>query len=146
MSCPPIPGTAILLKPGIIFGGVLQHDCPKSRSIGYFLEPIIMLAPFAKRPVQLTLKGITTDEHDLSVCFFYFLKRKIGLIHSQVGGSFADSNIAPSTTLWNFKWVRTTGEFNLSNGEQDHRRHTSRLKNEGRLLKEAVRFSFCAQS
>lgn len=74
MSCPPIPGTAILLKPGIIFGGVLQHDCPKSRSIGYFLEPIIMLAPFAKRPVQLTLKGITTDEHDLSVCFFLLSK------------------------------------------------------------------------
>jgi hypothetical protein len=67
-------------------------------------------------------------------------------MHSQVGGSFADSNIAPSTALWNFKWVRTTGEFNLSNGEQDHKRHNSRLKSEGRLLKGAARFSFCAQS
>jgi RNA 3'-terminal phosphate cyclase-like protein len=43
------------------------HDCPLSRSIGYFLEPIIMLAPFAKKPLNLTLRGITTDEHDLSV-------------------------------------------------------------------------------
>lgn len=60
-------GTAILLKPGIIAGGSLVHDCPLSRSVGYFLEPIIMLAPFAKRPVQLTLRGITTDDNDLSV-------------------------------------------------------------------------------
>jgi RNA 3'-terminal phosphate cyclase-like protein len=29
-----------------------------------------MLAPFAKKPLQLTLRGITTDEHDLSVGIF----------------------------------------------------------------------------
>ena len=34
---------------------------------GYFLEPVIMLAPFAKKPLHLTLRGITTDEQDLSV-------------------------------------------------------------------------------
>ncbi|CAA7271532.1 unnamed protein product [Cyclocybe aegerita] len=61
-----VTGTAILLKPGIILGGPLQHDCPLSRAVGYFLEPVIKLAPFAKHPVNLTLKGITTDEHDLS--------------------------------------------------------------------------------
>jgi RNA 3'-terminal phosphate cyclase-like protein len=60
-------GTAILLKPGIITGGPITHDCPVSRSIGYFLEPLIMLAPFAKRPLQLTLRGVTSDEYDLSV-------------------------------------------------------------------------------
>lgn len=60
-------GTAILLRPGIILGGTLQHDCPTSRSIGYFLEPIVRLAPFAKKPIYLTLKGVTTDEHDFSV-------------------------------------------------------------------------------
>ena len=62
-----VPGTAILLKPGIIAGGPVTHECPLSRSIGYFLEPVIMLAPFAKKPLQLTLRGITTDENDLSV-------------------------------------------------------------------------------
>lgn len=60
-------GTAILLKPGIISGGPITHECPLSRSVGYFIEPIIMLAPFAKKPLQLTIRGITTDEHDLSV-------------------------------------------------------------------------------
>ena len=61
-------GTAILLKPGIIAGGNVVHDCPASRSVGYFLEPAVMLAPFAKKPFQLTLRRITTDENDLSVC------------------------------------------------------------------------------
>lgn len=73
-------GTAILLKPGIISGGVLSHDCPTSRSIGYFLEPIIQLAPFAKQPVQLTLKGVTTDENDLSVRTHIFV---MGLINGK---------------------------------------------------------------
>ncbi len=61
-------GTAILVKPGIISGGPVVHECPLSRSIGYFLEPIIMLAPFSKKPLALTLRGITTDDKDLSVC------------------------------------------------------------------------------
>jgi len=62
-----LTGTAILLKPGMISGGVVTHDCPLSRSLGYFLEPVIMIAPFAKKPLHLTLKGITTDDKDLSV-------------------------------------------------------------------------------
>ncbi|THH12519.1 hypothetical protein EW146_g7617 [Bondarzewia mesenterica] len=61
-----LTGTAILIKPGIIAGGPVKHDCPPSRSIGYFLEPIIMLAPFSKHPLDLTLRGITTDDKDLS--------------------------------------------------------------------------------
>ncbi|KAG2020137.1 RNA-3'-phosphate cyclase [Coprinopsis cinerea AmutBmut pab1-1] len=77
-----VTGTAILVKPGIIAGGPVQHECPLSRSIGYFLEPIIMLAPFAKRPFQLTLRGITTDEHDLSVD----LLRTVTLPHLQFFG------------------------------------------------------------
>jgi RNA 3'-terminal phosphate cyclase-like protein len=60
-------GTAILLKPGIILGGTVQHECSLSRAVGYYLEPVIMLAPFAKKPMHLMLKGITSDEHDLSV-------------------------------------------------------------------------------
>jgi RNA 3'-terminal phosphate cyclase-like protein len=64
-------GTAIMLRPGVILGGTLSHECPLSRSIGYFLEPIIMIAPFAKRPFDLTIRGITTDDKDLSASIFY---------------------------------------------------------------------------
>ncbi|KAJ3787435.1 18S rRNA biogenesis protein [Lentinula aff. detonsa] len=77
-----VTGTAILLKPGIIAGGPLVHDCPLSRSVGYFLEPVIMLAPFAKRPIQLTLRGITTDDNDLSAD----LIRTVTLPHLQLFG------------------------------------------------------------
>lgn len=45
----------------------MVHDCPLSRSVGYFLEPVVALAPFSKQPLMLTLRGITTDEKDLSV-------------------------------------------------------------------------------
>lgn len=68
--CPsrsPGTGTAILLKPGVITGGPIVHDCPLSRSVGYFLEPVIMIAPFSKMPFNLILRGITTDDSDLSV-------------------------------------------------------------------------------
>ncbi|KAG6898336.1 hypothetical protein C0992_009011 [Termitomyces sp. T32_za158] len=77
-----VTGTAILLKPGVILGGALTHDCPLSRSIGYYLEPIILLAPFCKTPLQLTLRGITTDENDLSVD----LLRTVTLPHLQLFG------------------------------------------------------------
>ncbi|KDQ61031.1 hypothetical protein JAAARDRAFT_125343 [Jaapia argillacea MUCL 33604] len=77
-----LTGTAILLKPGIIAGGPVTHECPLSRSIGYFLEPIIMIAPFAKKPLQLTLRGVTTDDYDLSAD----LIRTVTLPHLELFG------------------------------------------------------------
>ncbi|KAF9813134.1 hypothetical protein IEO21_05745 [Rhodonia placenta] len=77
-----VTGTAILLKPGVIAGGPVVHDCPTSRSVGYFLEPVIMLAPFSKKPLQLTLRGITSDDQDLSVD----LIRTVTLLHLQLFG------------------------------------------------------------
>ena len=62
-----ITGTSILVKPGVIIGGQITHECPLTRSVGYFLEPLIMLAPFAKKPMNITLRGVTTDDKDLSV-------------------------------------------------------------------------------
>lgn len=54
-------------KPGSITGGMVTHDCGKTRSIGYFLEGIMPLAPFSKAPFALTLTGITNTEEDVSV-------------------------------------------------------------------------------
>ncbi|KAI8846487.1 RNA 3'-terminal phosphate cyclase/enolpyruvate transferase [Chytridium lagenaria] len=34
-------GTSILFRPGVIYGGKVEHDCPTSRGIGYFLEPMV---------------------------------------------------------------------------------------------------------
>ncbi|KAJ3345523.1 hypothetical protein HDU83_004030 [Entophlyctis luteolus] len=60
-------GTSLLFRPGIITGGRISHDCPNSRAIGYFLEPILALAPFCKSPLALTLNGITNDNIDVCV-------------------------------------------------------------------------------
>ncbi|KAL7750747.1 hypothetical protein RI367_003704 [Sorochytrium milnesiophthora] len=58
-------GTSLLFVPGILIGGQCSHECPTSRAIGYFLEPVIALAPFSKKPIALTLTGITSDDHSL---------------------------------------------------------------------------------
>lgn len=97
MSSRPNIGTAILLKPGIIAGGTVVHDCPLSRSIGYFLEPIVMLAPFSKKPLHLTLRGITSDDRDLSV------STTMLLCHHQltlfVGRPRSDCHPTPSSVI-----------------------------------------------
>lgn len=60
-------GTSFQYKPGQITGGLVKHDCSGGRSVGYFLEPLLQLAPYAKTPVNLTLSGITTDNLDIGV-------------------------------------------------------------------------------
>ncbi|KAJ3303045.1 hypothetical protein HDU76_005422 [Blyttiomyces sp. JEL0837] len=60
-------GTTLVYRPGVIMGGTVYHECPNSRAIGYFLEPVIALAPFAKKPVELTLTGVTNDNVDVCV-------------------------------------------------------------------------------
>jgi len=54
----------------VIIGGKIQHDCPTSRAIGYFLEPLIALAPFSKLPFEITMMGITNNNLDISVSKF----------------------------------------------------------------------------
>lgn len=77
-----VTGTALFLKPGVITGGAITHDCPLTRSVGYFLEPMIQLAPFAKTPMRLTLRGITTDGSDFSADTI----RTVTLPHLQLFG------------------------------------------------------------
>ncbi|CAG8460873.1 10022_t:CDS:2 [Ambispora gerdemannii] len=60
-------GTSVLYKPGVIIGGKISHDCGTARAIGYYLEQMIAIAPFAKSPFNLTLSGITNDNVDVSI-------------------------------------------------------------------------------
>ncbi|KAL1199184.1 putative RNA 3'-terminal phosphate cyclase-like protein [Cardamine amara subsp. amara] len=61
-------GTILKFKPGIIMGGKnLVHNCDLTRSIGYYLEPLLVLGLFGKKPLSIRLKGITNDSRDLSV-------------------------------------------------------------------------------
>lgn len=54
-------GTSLTFIPGILLGG--SHDdiyyTDTSRGIGYYLEPLFLLAPFCKNKLEITLAGRT---------------------------------------------------------------------------------------
>lgn len=51
-------GTKLKYKPGIVMGGKnLVHDCGVHHAIGYFLEPLLVLGLFGKKPLSIRLKG-----------------------------------------------------------------------------------------
>lgn len=61
-------GTSLRYKPGFVTGGPgLEHDCGTARSIGYFLEPLALLALYGRKPLAITLRGITNDGLDPGV-------------------------------------------------------------------------------
>ncbi|TRY57211.1 hypothetical protein DNTS_003287 [Danionella cerebrum] len=60
-------GTVLFYQPGLLIGGSVDHDCCVQRSVGYYLEALLMLAPFVKTPLRALLKGVTNDSIDPSV-------------------------------------------------------------------------------
>ncbi|VDK18093.1 unnamed protein product [Anisakis simplex] len=60
-------GTQIHFVPGMIQGGSVSMDCGTERCLSYFLEPLLMLAPFCKRPLSARLTGVTNAPDELSV-------------------------------------------------------------------------------
>ncbi|CAN6674955.1 RNA 3'-terminal phosphate cyclase-like protein [Trichomonascus vanleenenianus] len=60
-------GTTVIYRPGVIIGGTVRHKCPLSRGVGYFIEPVLLLAPFGKKPLTLTLEGVTSSSKDTGV-------------------------------------------------------------------------------
>ncbi|KAF3423474.1 hypothetical protein E2986_10603 [Frieseomelitta varia] len=60
-------GTNLYYNPGLLYGGELEHDCSVQRGIGYYLEGIMILAPFCKKAVDIKLKGVTNNTIDPSV-------------------------------------------------------------------------------
>eukprot|EP00425_Heterocapsa_triquetra_P035495 CAMPEP_0195125752 /NCGR_PEP_ID=MMETSP0448-20130528/133555_1 /TAXON_ID=66468 /ORGANISM="Heterocapsa triquestra, Strain CCMP 448" /LENGTH=393 /DNA_ID=CAMNT_0040163405 /DNA_START=36 /DNA_END=1217 /DNA_ORIENTATION=- len=60
-------GTTLRYRPGQIIGGDgLVHTCPSSRGLVYFLEGLLLLAPLAKQPISVRLKGVTNGGPDPS--------------------------------------------------------------------------------
>ncbi|ESQ38703.1 hypothetical protein EUTSA_v10028736mg [Eutrema salsugineum] len=61
-------GTRVEYTPGTVMGGKnFVHDCALTRSISYYLEPLLVLGLFGKKPLSIRLKGITNDPRDPSV-------------------------------------------------------------------------------
>lgn len=60
-----VTGTVLKYQPGQIIGGnEIIHDCGLERNITYFLEALLLIAPFGKSPLNINLRGIT---HGLSL-------------------------------------------------------------------------------
>lgn len=60
-------GTSMYYSPGLLNGGEIEHDCSVQRGIGYYLEAIMILAPFCKTCVDLKLRGVTNNTIDPTV-------------------------------------------------------------------------------
>ncbi|XP_032394935.1 RNA 3'-terminal phosphate cyclase-like protein [Etheostoma spectabile] len=60
-------GTVLFYQPGLLYGGSVEHDCNLQRSVGYYLEALLMLAPFMKTSLKATLRGVTNDPTDPTV-------------------------------------------------------------------------------
>eukprot|EP00177_Eucheuma_denticulatum_P006266 GFKZ01011429.1.p1 GENE.GFKZ01011429.1~~GFKZ01011429.1.p1 ORF type:complete len:392 (+),score=58.74 GFKZ01011429.1:117-1292(+) len=59
-------GTSLFYKPGLLLGGSLSHDCHPSRPVTYYLQPLLLLAPFCKQPLSISLRGPTHGPSDPS--------------------------------------------------------------------------------
>ncbi|KAK9470749.1 RNA 3'-terminal phosphate cyclase/enolpyruvate transferase [Dipodascopsis tothii] len=60
-------GTTVVFRPGQIVNGTYTHNCPLSRGMGYYIEPLLLLAPFGKAALSVTFKGVTSNGVDIGV-------------------------------------------------------------------------------
>jgi len=52
-------GTTLRYRPGVLVGGAVEHECPASRGVGYFVEALLLLGLFGRKPLRATLRGVT---------------------------------------------------------------------------------------
>lgn len=98
-----VTGTSFLFHPGVLPGGSFQHACHVGRSIGYYLEILIPLAPFCKKPLDVMLSGITGEEgRDMTVSVVFTTL--------MIGGYDPNGNAAASASVWNHGWTGTSGK------------------------------------
>jgi RNA 3'-terminal phosphate cyclase len=93
-------GTTISFKPGFVAGTPATltksytHNCPVSKPIGYFLEPLLLLAAVGKAPTNIILNGVTCgDDNDPSVDLL-----RVGLLPVLKRFGIEDYELRVSTT------------------------------------------------
>ncbi|ODV83818.1 hypothetical protein CANARDRAFT_237076 [[Candida] arabinofermentans NRRL YB-2248] len=62
-------GTTVIYRPGLIIGGNLTHNCPPSKPCGYYIEPMLYLAPFSKKKFSIIFRGLTASKEDSGLEF-----------------------------------------------------------------------------
>lgn len=92
-------GTSLIYRPGLITGGSFSHDCPVSKSLSYYIIPMLMLAPFSKKKFSIVFKGLTSNKDEIGLDFikwgFIPLMDKFGIkdveLHTLKRGSFPNA-------------------------------------------------------
>ena len=104
-------GTQLRFKPGVLLGGDIIHDCPVpespmdseistiNASVGWFLEGILPLAPFGKKPLNLTLEGITDGMCDTDLSPDYIATSLLPIFLRFGIGADGDDGPPPSITV-----------------------------------------------
>ena len=83
-------GTQVRFVPGTVTGGKVEHSCDTSRTVGWYLEMLLPVLPFAKRTTDLTLLGVTDGVNDdLSVD--YLMSSHLPVLRSFGVGTDEDS-------------------------------------------------------
>ena len=97
-----------MFHPGLLPGGRFTHTCHNGRSIGYYLEVLIPMAPFCKKPMDIIMNGITGEEgRDMTVSYH---AHEIGQADYS-GGYDQDSDATASSSVWNHGWARITSKL-----------------------------------
>lgn len=111
-------GTSFLLHPGVLPGGSYTHTCHVGKPIGYYMEVLVPLGPFCKKPLDLNLYGVTgEDGGDMTVSpriWIYGRTRN----WSRLGGYDSDGHSTPSSLVRSHRWPGTTSKCS-----KDIRRH-----------------------
>lgn len=92
-------GTSLIYRPGLITGGSFTHNCPTSKSLTYFIVPMMMLAPFSKKKFSIVFKGLTSNKNEIGLDFikwgFIPLMDKFGIkdveLHTLKRGSYPNA-------------------------------------------------------
>jgi RNA 3'-terminal phosphate cyclase-like protein len=89
-------GTQLRFKPGVLLGGIdIVHECPDTRSIGWYIEGILPLSPFGKESLSITFTGITDGWCELDPSADYWNKSGIPLMSKFGVGVDEDESDVP---------------------------------------------------
>jgi RNA 3'-terminal phosphate cyclase-like protein len=88
-------GTQLKFRPGTLLGGEYEHQCPDSRSIGWFLEGILPLGPFGKESLTITFTGLTDGCCETDPSPDYWQRSALPLMSHFGIGVDSDDDVAP---------------------------------------------------
>mmetsp|Transcript_2695 Transcript_2695/g.5817 ORF Transcript_2695/g.5817 Transcript_2695/m.5817 type:complete len:410 (+) Transcript_2695:239-1468(+) len=131
-------GTQLKFRPGGLLGGDIHHDCPSSRSIGWFVEGILPLAPFGKENLEVTFTGITDGLCEIDPSADYW-KRSTGQIFQVFGiGAEDEKDDKPEIEILQRAAAPTTSVENSSLANNNIGGYTGKVRLTCPIVKQSL--------